>query len=159
MAGEDLLHQGGTGTGQAQHEYGGAVGATFPGLLLQQRLVKHFNDGVVEGLRLHRVVLRQHALFAVAPCVITPGLVVILSVIVGFAQGEQKIHLRLLGQSLRVIDAGRHLGDLLVAEAVGFQIGQAPVDLAVVGSDPNAVPVGFDGLVLLAYGLEGVSQP
>ena len=49
--------------------------------------------------------------------------------------------------------------DVRVAQLIGLEIGQAPVNLAVTGLEAYALPVRCDGFLLLPGGLQRVTQP
>jgi hypothetical protein len=60
---------------------------------------------------------------------------------------------------LRVRLGGAHLRHFRVAEAVQFQVRQAPIGVAEVGPRRGGRAIRFDGLRNLADRLQGVGEP
>ncbi len=97
------------------------------------------------------------ALHVVAAPVEIPGAPEIAAVLPGLAEGKQEIHL-----GLRVHALGRnpffHLADHRVIEAVGLEIGQAPVGLAEIGRVADAFFIGLDGRAVVPDGLQYMAK-
>src|ERR1700716_261988 len=85
------------------------------------------------------------ALLCIAPRVVAPGLCVLAPILVGLAECEtQMIAIAQRGAGRRL--CGTHAGDFLVQEAIGLEIRQAPVGVAVVRPGGASGAVGPDGL-------------
>ncbi len=86
-----------------------------------------------------------------------PGAIVVAAVLVCLGERKQEIDLGLDGQAA-TRDATFHLGDASVVEAVGLQVGEAPVGLAEIGKLADAGVIGGDGLVVAADGFQDMAE-
>ncbi len=118
---------------------------------LKQLPVKNLNDGIVDGFGMDRVILDQHTLLVITPFVVMPCPVIIVPVIISLAQGEQEIDLGLIGRPGAVLNPVFHFLQLLITEAIGLEVCQAPVGFAVIGFYADAVMVGLDRLFRPAH--------
>ena len=98
------------------------------------------------------------ALRLVAAPVEVPGPLVVAAVLVGLAEREQEVDLRLGVVAWRG-GALLHLGDHCVVEAIGLEVGEAPVGLAEVRRLADAGVVRGDRGVVVADCLEDVAEP
>ena len=100
----------------------------------------------------------SRALRCVAAAVELPGALVVAAVLVRLAEREQEIDLGLRRCRPAAADAPLHLRDRRVVEAVGLEVGEAPVGLAEVRRAADAGVVGGDGVVVVADGLQHVAE-
>ena len=161
MARENLFEQGRTGTRQTDDEdrIGRWVAAAraFGEELARVDLLRFCDPraGVAGAV--------GHGLQAqgVAGSVMRKRIGVVRAIFERFAEREIEMEAmlrgKLIGGKIVARELRAHRRDLVVAEAEGLEIGEAPIRLAEAGIERDAAPISSDGLVLTPGGLQRVA--
>ena len=157
MARQDLLEQRRARARQPEDEDRRAVRIARAGEGREELRRIDLDEPVVHQLGLHRVVVHLGALPLVPLAVKIPGALVVAAVLEGLAEREQEVDPGLRGEAFGG-GVALHRGDGLLVEAVGLQVGEAPVGLAGVRGEADAGVVRGHGSGVVAGRLEHVAE-
>ena len=156
MAGQDLLQQGRAGARQADDEYG-IRGLATPTLAFLEKFPRQGADlpQRIKDVNLDIVTMPDPP-YRVATLVELERFFVFLAVLQCFPQRKRQVRL-----VIRVATLGRylftHVLDVFIAEAEGFQVGQAPVGFTHLGTQTDTLAIGCDGIIQSSHRLEGMT--
>ena len=92
MAGQNLLDHRRPGPWQTNDKYWLFRWMAKAGVCSKKLLSENLDDPVVHDFGTHRVIILEHPLTRVSVVVITPGLLIIATILKGFCQREQNIY-------------------------------------------------------------------
>src|SRR5258708_7280944 len=157
MRGKDLFEQRGPGTREAHDEDGirfARADAFAPGEQLACAGV-HLHAGI--ALNDFRPIAYLGMFELIAALVVAVGFLIVAAILEGKTQGEAKM-VAIGRRYPRPRLLMEHARELIVGEAVGLEIGEAPIGIAVIRTGRARRVIGNDGLLAPARSEEHTSE-